>query len=468
MTDLAYLTATELGPMIRSKQVSPVELTDHLLKRINKMNPTLNAYITPLNEFALQQAKEAEDQIMNGHYKGPLHGIPIGIKDNYQTKGIPTTAGAKLFKDSLPEENATSVDKLVDAGGVMLGKLNMHQLGGGLTGINPTFGPTRHPWNKNYITGGSSSGSGASLAAGLATLATGSDTFGSIRVPAAISGIYGLKPTYGLISTHGVIPAAWSLDHAGPMARSVSDLALMLNIMAGYDPNDPASLNIPTAQYGTALNQDIKGVKIGVPTYYLEGLDPDIEKLFHHAVSILNGLGAEIKEIQLPELSMSTFAGYTIVSGEAAAYNYDLLQEASEQFEQDTRILLTAGNLTNAPKYLRAQQARRKIATAFEKVFEDVDLLLGPTVPMTTPAFTEKWVEQNLEVVRRCLPFTVPANLAGIPSLSVPMGVDSNGLPTGMQLMGKHLSENRLFQIGHAWESTNPLKFQLERITDHQ
>ena len=466
MTDLAFLTATELGPLIRTKQVSPVELTNHILKRIDKMNPTLNAYITPLNEFAIQQAKEVEDHIMRGNYKGPLHGIPIGIKDNYNTKDIPTTAGAKIFKESMPNYSASSVTRLLEAGGIMLGKLNMHQLGAGLTGINPSFGSTRNPWNNDYIAGGSSSGSGASLAAGLATLTTGTDTFGSIRFPAAMNGIYGLKPTYGLISTYGVIPAAWSLDHAGPMARSVSDLALMLNYMAGYDSHDPASLNISSTDYSQEINKGIKGIKIGIPTYYLEGLDPEVEKLFKQAVSTLQALGAEIKEIQIPELNMSTFAGYSIVSGEAAAYNYNLLQESSEEFEQDARVLLLAGTFTNAPKYLRAQQARRKLSKGFEKAFQSVDILVCPTMPITTPAFNKNWVEQNLDVIKLGLPFTVPANLAGIPSLSVPMGIDSNGLPTGMQLMGNHLSEKLLFQVGHAWESTNPLKIKLEDINN--
>lgn len=457
MTDLSFYTATELAPLIQSRQLSPVELTKLTLDRIHEVNPLINAYILPLDELALKQAKAAEDLIMRGNYLGGLHGIPIGIKDNYLTKGIPTTSGTKLFAHYIPDKTATTVNKLSAAGGIMLGKLNMHQLGAGSTGINPFFGAVRNPWNLDYMAGGSSSGSAAAIAAGLATLATGTDTFGSNRIPAAMCGVYGLKPTYGLVSTYGVTPLAWSLDHPGPIARSVPDLALMLKYMAGYDPKDPASLKTPIPDYTADLTKGIKGMKIGIPTYYLEGLEPDVEKLFLHAIKTLESLGAEIKKISIPELSMSTFAGYTTVTGEAATFHHDWLKTNLEDYSPDSRALLLAGSLTSTTDYLQSQQARRKLTIAFQKVFETVDVLLGPTIPITTPAFRDNWVEQNLEAVKHTLPFNVPANLAGIPSLSVPMGLCSKGLPTGMQLMGNHLSEELLLQVGYAWEETNPL-----------
>ncbi|MFD1706728.1 amidase [Siminovitchia sediminis] len=461
MTDIAFLTATELAPIIQTKQLSPVELTRHILDRMEIFDPKINSYITKLNELALKQAREAENSIMHGQYRGPLHGIPIGIKDNYETKGIRTTAGSKVFAQYTPNKTATTVKKLLGAGGIMLGKLNMHPLGTGLTGTNPLFGNTRNPWNIHYMPGASSSGSAAALAAGLATLTTGTDTFGSIRVPAAMSGIYGLKPTYGLVSTYGLIPLAWSLDHAGPMARSVSDLALMLHYMAGFDPKDPTSLKIPAQDYTANLKKGITGVNIGIPTYFLKGLDPDIEKLFHRAVSTLRALGAEIKEIEIPELSMSTFSGYVIMPGEASAHTYDMLQTQPQDFPTDTRALLLSGSLTSTPQYLKAQQARRKLVKAFKKIFKNIDIILGPTIPITTPAFNKNWVAQNLEVIKACLPFTAPANLTGTPSLSVPMGLCSKGLPMGMQLIGNHLSEKLLLQAGHAWEQTNPLSFKM-------
>jgi aspartyl-tRNA(Asn)/glutamyl-tRNA(Gln) amidotransferase subunit A len=461
MTDPAFLTATELAPLIQTRQLSPVELTKHFINRINAFDSTIRSYITPLYEYALQQAREAEARMMQGQYQGPLHGIPIGIKDNYETEGIRTTAGSKALADHIPDQTATSVKKLVEAGGILLGKLNMQPLGTGLTGTNPFFGTTRNPWNIDYMPGASSSGSGAALAAGMATLTTGTDTFGSIRVPAAMSGIYGLKPTYGLVSTYGLIPLAWSLDHAGPMARSVSDLALMLQAMAGFDSNDPTSLKIPAQNYTTHLNRGIKGVTIGIPTYFLKGLDPDIEKLFQHAIRTLTSLGADVREIEIPELAMSTFAGYVIMTGEASAATHDMLQTQPEDFPLDARGLLLAGSLTNTPQYLRAQQARRKLVDAFKTTFEQVDVIVGPTIPIATPAYRDNWVDQNLEVIRDCMPFTAPANLTDTPSLSVPMGRCSNGLPAGMQIIGNHLSENLLVQIGHAWERTNPLQFNL-------
>lgn len=461
MHELGFLTATELAPLIESKNLSPVELTKDILKRIDTLDPTIHSYITILHELALKQATEAEKDIMQGYYKGPLHGIPIGIKDNFYTKGIRTTSGSLLFADFIPNKNATVVKELLAAGGIMLGKLNMHEIALGSSGTNLTFGTTRNPWNIHYMPGGSSGGSSAALAAGLATLATGTDTFGSIRLPAAMCGIYGLKPTYGLVSTYGLIPSAWSLDHAGPMARSVSDLAIMLGVMAGYDNNDPASLDVPIPHYTRDLNKGIRGVKIGIPTYYLEGLDSEVAKLFNNAIATLKSLGAEIKEIDIPELSMATFSGYSIVGGEASTFHYEWLKTRPEDYSADNRIFLLSGTLSQTHQYVSAQQARRKLVEAFHTAFNDVEIMLGPTIPITTPAFAQNWVEQNLGLIKRCLPFTVPVNLTGTPALSVPMGLDQRGLPVGMQFIGNHLSEKRLLQVGYAWESVNPFRFQL-------
>ena len=459
MTDLSFWTATELAQLIQTKQLSPVELTKHHLDRIDRLDPTINAYITPLHESALKQAQEAEDDIMKGSYKGSLHGIPMGIKDNYLTKGIRSTGGSKLFRDSVPNTTATSVEKLLAAGGIMLGKLNMNELGAGSTGTNQLFGTSKNPWNTKHLPGGSSGGSGAALAAGLATLTTGTDTWGSNRIPAAMSGVYGLKPTYGLISTYGILPTAWSLDHPGPLARSVADVALMLNYMAGHDVRDPASLDVPIPDYTQDLDKGIKGIKIGIPTYYTEGLEPEVEKLFNSAVTKLTEMGAEVRGIVIPELAMSTFAGFVISSTEAATFNYESLQMQSAAYSQDTRALLLSGTLTTGTQYLKAQQARRKLVKAFRRAFTEVDIILGPTIPITAPEISENWAEQNLAVTTRCLPFTVPANLTGVPSLSVPIGLSSDGLPVAMQFMGKHLSEQQLFQVGRAWESTKPVSY---------
>lgn len=435
-----------------------------MLQRIEQVDPAINAYITPLYDVAIMQAKHAEEEIRKGLYKGPLHGIPLGIKDNYYTKGIRTTAGSKLLADFLPNETATSVKKLLANGAIMLGKLNMHEFGGGLTNTNPTYGNTRNPWNIKYSPGGSSGGSGAALAAGLATITTGTDTFGSIRVPAAMCGVYGLKPTYGLVSTTGVVPLAWSLDHAGPMARSVSDLAMMLETMAGYDPEDPASIKARIPDYSKHLTKGIKGIKIGIPSFFLKGLDRDVEKLFLQAIQRLEELGANTKEIHIPELAMSTFSGYVITTGEAGAFQEEWLQKKSQEYAADVRIFFQSGFLTNTPQYVSSQQARRVLVKAFKQAFMDVDILLGPTVPISTPPFQENFIEQNIEIIFRCMPFTAPANLTGAPSLNVPMGLGSNGLPLGMQLIGNHFSEKVLLQVGSTWEKTNPLEVRLDTI----
>ncbi|MCD2138973.1 amidase [Salinicoccus halitifaciens] len=457
MADLEFMKASELAPMIERKEVSPVELTERFLHRIDKLNPKLNAYLTTLETTALEQARKAEEEIVNGRYKGPLHGIPIGIKDNYKTKGIRTTGGAKIFDEYTPDVNATTIDKLDEAGGINLGKLNMHPLGAGSSGNNLDYGVSPNPWNTDHLPGGSSSASATALASGLAVLTTGTDTWGSNRIPAAMSGVYGLKPTHGLVSTHGLLPTAWSLDTAGPFARSVSDIALMLNVMAGFDSKDPQSLNIDLPDYTETLNKDIKGMKIGVPRYYLEGLAPDIETLFGKARKTLEDLGAEVREIDIPELSMASFAGQVTANGEAAAYNYSMMQKDAGQYPQDVRILLSAGTVSSTSQYLKAQQARRKLADAFQKAFEEVDVLLGPTLPITTPEIAKDETKQNLQVIQRGLPFTVPANLTGVPSLAVPMGLSSDGLPAGMQFIGSHLSEGKLMQVGSAWEDTNPI-----------
>ncbi|OLS38729.1 glutamyl-tRNA amidotransferase [Alkalihalophilus pseudofirmus] len=457
MTELTSLTASKLGPLIKEKQVSPVELMEETFERINKLDSTLNAYITLLPDYALEKAQQAEKDIMRGLYKGPLHGIPIGIKDNYYTKGITTTVGSKIFQDYIPDSTATAVEKLLCAGGIMTGKLNMHEFGGGLTNTNHTYGNARNPWNVNYMPGGSSGGSGAALAAGLATLATGTDTFGSIRVPASMCGLYGLKPTYGLVSTEGVAPLSWSMDHAGPMARSIDDLALMLQYMAGYDPEDPGSIKAPIPDYKKGYGRGIKGLKIGVPTYFMEGLDADVEEMFNKAIATLQQMGAEILYLTIPSLTMSSYAAYLIVPAEASAYHYENLQQKPRQFETDVRVFFETGVVMSGAQYVRSQQIRRKMTEALKAAFEKVDLLIGPTIPIAPQPFHPNWVQQNLEIIERCMPFTSPANLTGIPSLNVPMGLSEDGLPLGMQLMGNHLTENLLLQVGREWEKTDPL-----------
>lgn len=459
MTDFSFTSATELASLVESKQVSPVELTQQFLDRIDEKDETYNAFITVTHDYALEQAREAEKKINDGQYKGPLHGIPIGVKDTFQVKGITTTSGSKLYENYIPDATSTAAQQLFDAGGIMLGKLNLHSLGPGSTGINPTFGSARNPWNTDYITGGSSSGSAAALAAGLAPIVTGADMWGSLRVPAAMTGVYGFKTTNGLVSGFGNIPTSTSLHATGPMARTVPDLGLMLNYMVGYDPKYPSSLNVVHPDYTTDLDKGIKGLRIGIPSYYKEGLDPEIEKLFNESVEKLKGLGAEIQEIDIPELNLSKFAGLVTALSEAGANYYDSMQKDPQVHAEDIRALLASGSLISGTQYIKAQQARRELSEAFTRAFENLDIMVAPTIPIRTPKFEEDWVKLNLEVVEKILPFTVPANVTGKPALSVPMGLDSDGLPTGMQFIGPGLSEKRLLQAAKAWETTEPISY---------
>jgi aspartyl-tRNA(Asn)/glutamyl-tRNA(Gln) amidotransferase subunit A len=460
MTNLTYLSAEELAPKIEAGEISPVELTEQFLERIEKNDDKIKAYITVTPEKAREQAKKAEEEIKNGNYKGKLHGIPVGIKDTYQTEGVLSTSGSALFDDYVPEESSKAVENIEEAGGVVLGKLNMHSLGPGSAGINPTYGTTRNPWNTDHICGGSSSGSSAALAAGFATVTTGTDMWGSLRVPAAMTGVYGLKPTQGLVSSTANIPTSETLDQTGPQGRTVTDVGILLQEMAGYDPADIKSADVEIPDYTSDLDKGIEGLTIGIPSYYREGLDEDVEKLFDESVEKLKDLGAEIKDIEMPELNLAKFAGLVTATSEAGANYYNSLKTDLDKHAQDVRGFLLAGSILTGTQYIRAQKARRVLVNGYKEAFKEVDVILGPTIPITTPAFDEEnWAEQAIDVVEKVLPFTVPANLAGIPAFSVPMGLDSKGLPTGMQFFGKNFSEKQLLQIGKAWETTEPLDY---------
>lgn len=458
--EYAYMPATELAKKLENKELSPVELTQYFLDRIESLDSKVKAYITVSREEALKQAKRAEEEINNGDYKGPLHGMPIGIKDTYKTKGITSTSGSELYKDNVPEETSTVVQNLLDAGGIVLGKLNMHSLGPGSAGINPYFGTTRNPWNLDYICGGSSSGSGAALAAGFAPIVTGTDMWGSLRVPAAMTGVYGFKPTNGLASSYANIPTSTSLDSTGPMARNIGDLALMLQEVVGYDPKDAKSLNVVIPDYSADLDKGIKGLRIGIPSYYRQGMDAEVERLFNESIEKLKELGAKVYDIELPELKFAKFAGFATALSESGANYYDSLRDNPNNHAKDVRALMSTGSLISGTQYVKAQQARREMAEGFNRAFEDVDVVLAPTYAGQTPRFDEEnWVDQALNVAERALPVTVPANLTGRPALSVPMGLDQDGVPAGMQFIGPGLSEKQLLQVGRAWESTNPIDY---------
>jgi aspartyl-tRNA(Asn)/glutamyl-tRNA(Gln) amidotransferase subunit A len=455
-------TISETASLIERKQLSPVELTRLYLERIETHNKQLNAYITILAEEALNEANQAESEIMKGNYRGPLHGIPIALKDLVYTKGVRTTSGSAMERDFIPAYDATVAAKFKHAGAILLGKLNMHEFAFGATSLNEHYGHARNPWDTERMTGGSSGGSGAAVASGLAMAAIGTDTGGSIRTPSSLCGIVGLKPTFGRVSKYGVTPLSWSLDHVGPMVRSVKDAAIVLQVIAGYDELDQTTVNEPVEDYASLMSKDrdLKGVRIGIPqNYFYDAIDPEVDKAIKSAVDRMASLGAEVIPVSIPELELSMFAEMVTICAEASAYHHEQLisQSQRELYGADVRILLESGELLTAVQYIKAQQTRRLIQGGFLRQFAEVDILVAPTLPFTAPKLNETHVMIGgtaIEFTMECVKMAAPANLAGIPSLSIPIGLSSAGLPMGMQLLTKAFHEKTLLKVGGVYELT--------------
>jgi aspartyl-tRNA(Asn)/glutamyl-tRNA(Gln) amidotransferase subunit A len=445
-----------LSNAIRNKQVSPKEVTGKLLQRIEAVNPIINAYITVLFEEAMASASKAEQEIASGNWKGPLHGIPIGIKDILYTKNVKTTMGSKIFKDFIPNYDAAVVERLRQAGAIIIGKLNTHQFAYGPTGDRSFFGPARNPYNTAKMTGGSSSGSAAGVAAGLCYGALGTDTGGSIRIPSALCGIVGMKPTFGRVSKFGVYPLAWSLDHIGPMTRTVQDNAILLNALSGYDNRDPYSVHTVTEDFTRLIGQGIKGGIIGVPSsFYFEGLDSEVERKIHQALDVLKRSGAVIRTVNIGNIREISSAQQTTIKSEAYTVHEEMLQNQPEQYEQEVRERLLTGKAVKASEYVRAQQVRLAGAREFGRVLTEVDVILSPSVPILPPNLEQREVIVNGETrhVRECLTrFTGPTNLIGFPSISIPCGFSASGLPIGLQFIGKPYDEANLYRFSHAFE----------------
>lgn len=443
-------TILELAEQIRQRFVSPMELTKQCLARIERLNPALNAFITVTSDQALAQARQAEAEIRGGGWRGPLHGIPLGLKDLIDTAGVRTTAASALFKERVPTEDAEVVRRLQNAGGILLGKQNLHEFAYGASSVVSYFGEVHNPWDTAHIAGGSSSGSAAAVAAGLGCAAIGTDTAGSIREPAAICGVVGLKPTYGRVSARGVIPLSWSLDHVGPITRTVADAAVMLQAIAGFDPRDAASADMPVADYVAALLIDPKPLRIGVPrAYFYDDLHPEIAAALSQALTVLATFSPEIHDIELPVPT-----DRTVQSTESYAYHAEFVGRSPELYQPETlRRIQTGANVTAADYILRRcemEQMRREIGD----VFKDVDVLVTPTTPIPPPAVAE--LKQNPDLLRPrellLLRNTRPVNVWGLPAISVPCGFTQAGLPIGLQIIGPHWEEARVLQLAHAYE----------------
>ena len=359
--EICYQSAGQLSKLIERGEISPVEIIEAHLKRIELTEPVLNSFITLTSEQALASAQKAESEIRSGNYRGPLHGIPVGLKDLFNTGGVKTTSGSRIFDNFIPERDCTVAARFNDAGAILLGKLNMHQFAYGPTGENPDYGHMHNPWNPEHYAGGSSGGSGSATASGQCTVTMGSDTGGSVRIPASLCGIVGLKPTYGLISRYGLTPLAWSMDHPGPMVRTVEDAAIVLNAISGPDPNDKTTYNHQPEDYTAALTGDIKGLKIGIVKEYFDDLiHPEVDRAVREALNKLEELGAHVTEISFPMYFDSQSISSTILMAEASAYHRDLLINQGDKLYEPVRLRLQSGLFISAVDYIRAQQARAR------------------------------------------------------------------------------------------------------------
>ena len=446
---LAFLSIGEVSRLLRSRKLSPVDLAEACLGRIGRLNPALNAFITVTSESARAEAKQAEARLAKGRWLGPLHGVPIALKDLIDTAGVRTTSACGVFKDRVPARDATVVRKLKAAGAILLGKLNMHECAFGGTSATSHFGPVRNPWDVARMSGGSSGGSAAAVAAGLCYAALGSDTAGSIREPAAFCGIVGLVPTYGRVSTHGVLPLSRTLDHVGPMTRSVADAATVLQAIAGYDREEVTSVRRPVGSFAPRNSRRLK-LRIGLPrAFFFADLERGVGQAIDAAIAVLCRLGAETREIPF-EVSRDR----TVARAEAYAFHAEHIARTPELYRPETLKKLSLGASIDAPAYIKARREVEGMRRAAAEMFRDVDVLVTPTSPALPPAF-EGWPTAFEEVVARettLLRNTRPFNPLGIPSVSVPCGFTSSGLPVGMQISGPPWAEAHILSVAAAYE----------------
>jgi aspartyl-tRNA(Asn)/glutamyl-tRNA(Gln) amidotransferase subunit A len=450
------MTATQLSEAIKRREVSSVEITESLLDRINKTNGAINAYVSIPADEALAAARAMDEALSAGYYFGPLHGIPVSVKDLYETKGLRTAGGGRILANYVPDEDATSVARLRRSGAVIVGKTNTHEYAYGYTTENPHYGATRNPWDATRIAGGSSGGSGAAVAARSAIVALGTDTGGSIRVPSSFCGISGLKPTYGRVSRKGVLPLSWSLDHAGPMVRSASDAALVMNVIAGYDPADPASADVPVHNFASRLNRDIRGLRMGIPkNHFFDRIDPEVLKAVQAAIKILEDLGAISIEVNFPYMEQAVSAWLAILLAEASSIHEQDIRQRPEDYGEDVRLYLEEGELVAAGRYLKGQRIRRLLVEGFRDAMAGVDVIITPATAVPATKLGESVVTidgKEEELFRVLARISSPFDMTGLPALALPCGLTKRGLPVGLQIVGHPFAEDVVLQIGHAYE----------------
>ena len=459
-TDLHYLTIDEASKLIHDRELSSVDLTQAHINRIDALNDTLHAFLTPTPDLALQQAENADREISEGNSRGPLHGIPIALKDLCDTKGIRTTYGSLGFNDRIPDSDATVTERLRDAGTTMLGKLTMSELA--MMGP-PSNGPeARNPWNTAHAPAGSSSGSGVGVSAGLFFGALGSDTGGSIRFPASWNGISGILPSNGRVSRAGVMPLSWTMDNIGPMCRTVEDTAIMLKAIAGADPRDPTTSSAPVPDYRSMLTGDVKGLKIGVLRSYFDrhpgAVQPETQAAVDKAILDLGEMGAEVVDVEIPHLEYTSAAGAPIYIAEGYNIFQKDFHDRPDKFGETVKAFLLAGALFTANDFIQAQRMRSRLKREVEELFNQVNLIAGPATLGTAVAIADFDPMDLLDSVRGDT--SVVFNLTGCPSISVPCGFSSDGLPIGLQLSGRYLDEPTVLNAAYAYQQSNPLHKQ--------
>jgi aspartyl-tRNA(Asn)/glutamyl-tRNA(Gln) amidotransferase subunit A len=452
--DLPLLSLSEASELVQKQTISPVELTQACLARIERLNPQLNAFITVSAELAMKQARQAEAEIGGGEWKGPLHGIPLALKDLLETRGVRTTAGSAVFSDFIPDRDAFIVERLKAAGAVLLGKLNLHEFAYGASAVISYFGPVRNPWDRTRITGGSSSGSAAAVSASLCYGAIGTDTAGSIRLPASFCGIVGLKPTYGLVSLRGVIPLSWSYDHAGPMARSTKDAALLLQVIASYDAEDLYAQKFPAVYYPAAMEEShVPSLRLGVPReFFWQDLHPEVESVAQEALAVLTRLTAGAADVQIEPV-----VDRTVSRCEPFVYHQRFVAEHSDRYDPETLRRIRSGAEVSAAEYIEKHQELLRLRREINSVFEKVDLLVTPTCVTLPPSIAE--LQSAPEQLRAkellMLRNTRPFNVYGLPSISVPCGYSQAGLPIGLQITAAPGNEAMVLAAAYAFEQEN-------------
>lgn len=456
-TDVTFLTATELSEQIKAREVSPVEAVEAYLARIEDLNPTLNSYITICAKEALEEAQKAEKAIAAGRYLGPMHGIPVAVKDQWWTKGVRTTAGSNIIRDFVPEEDATVMARLKEAGAILLGKTNLTEFAMAYTYHYP-FGTPTNPWDQSRMPGGSSAGSGSATAAFMCATSLGEDTGGSIRGPASYCGIAGLRPSQGRVSRYGLLGSCWSMDTIGPMSRSVKDCAMTLQAIAGHDPKDGYTWKAPVPDYVSLLDGDIKGLRVGIlrEQVYGDNIAPEVRNAVLTAAEVIGGQGASVKEVSLPGAVNGRAIASPITYLEGSTIHHRYVRERLSEYDHNMRITLLLGSLIPAQTYYKAQRLRAVLRQEFLDLMTKVDLLMLPTSADVAPPLVDKpglgtkeEFKQEMFTPRRTL--TSLANVVGAPALSIPCGF-KDGLPVGLQIVGRPMEEETVFRLGHAYQ----------------